>query len=111
MLRIVFDGTASLVGEFAEIDFESVRRGAQHVDIGARTENTRLQTCHDDGAHFRMLEANPLDGVRQFDIDAQVIRIQFELVTLGERLVFLHVHREPGHRAFDRKFPVPVLIG
>jgi hypothetical protein len=39
----------------------------------------RLQAGDNNRAHFRMLETNPLDRVSEFDIDAQVVRIQFQL--------------------------------
>ena len=57
-----------------------------------------------------MLEADALDGVGELDIDAEVVRVELELVAFGERLVFLDVHRECGDVAVALEFPVPVAI-
>ena len=62
MLRIVFDRAARLVSEFAEVDFERVRRRAEHVDVRAGAENARLQTGDDHRAHLGMLKPNSLNG-------------------------------------------------
>ena len=48
-----------------------------------------------------MFETNSLDRVREFDVDTQVIGIQFEFVAVGQRFIFLYVHRETGDRAID----------
>ena len=110
MSRIVFNGTARLVGKLAEIDFESVRRSAEHVDIRARAKDARLQTRHDHGPHCRMFKAQPLNRVSQFNIHAEVIRIEFQFVAVSQRRIFLHVHREPGDSAVYRQLPVFVLF-
>jgi hypothetical protein len=44
-----------------------------------------------------MFEADPLNGVREFDIDTQIVRVQLQLVAFGHGLVFLNVHGKPGH--------------
>ena len=41
-----------------------------------------------------MLETDALHGVSELDIDAKVVRVEFEFVTFGECLVFLNIHRE-----------------
>ena len=64
----------------------------------------------DDGTNFRMLEAESLDRVCEFDIDAEVVGVEFELVALGECLVFLDVHREGGDRRRRSELPVMVPI-
>ena len=46
-----------------------------------------------------MLEANALHGVRELDIDSEVIRIELELVAVGKCLVFLDVHGDRRHRS------------
>ena len=92
MLRVVFDRAARLVGELAEVDFERVGRSAEHVDVCAGAEDSRLETGDHDGAHFRMLETEALDGVGEFDIDAEVVGVELQFVAFGESLVFLDVH-------------------
>ena len=87
-----------------------MRRRAQHVDVCAGAEDPRLQAGNYHDAHFRMFKTDSLDRVSQFNVHAEVIGIEFELVAFGDRLVFLHVHREfrdgPGYG----KLPVFVLI-
>src|SRR6185369_2492982 len=97
MARIVFDCAASLISELAEVDLERVRRAAEHVDVCARAKDPRLQTRYYNHPHFRMLETESLHGIGQFDIDAEVVRIELKLVAVGESLIFLDVHREFGH--------------
>ena len=58
-----------------------------------------------------MFKAQTLNGVGQFNIHAEVVGIELELVAIGERLIFLHVHRERGDRPVYRKLPVFVLFG
>ena len=48
-----------------------------------------------------MFKTNSLDRIREFDVHAQVIRIQFELIAIGERLVFLDIHGESCDCASD----------
>ena len=96
--------------ELAEVDFERVRRGAEHVNIRAGAEDSWLEARDDDCAHLRVLEANPLDGVGELDIDAEVVRVELQLITVGQRLVFLDVHRERRDASVDLEFPVTVLV-
>jgi hypothetical protein len=91
--RIVLNRAARLVCELAEIHLERVGRSAEHVDIGARTKDARLQTGDDDDLHFRVLKPKALDRVREFNIDAQVVRVQLEFVTLDQGRVLLNIHR------------------
>ena len=46
-----------------------------------------------------MLKTDALDSVSEFDIDAEVVGVELEFVAVGERLVFLNVHRQGGHSA------------
>ena len=55
-------------------------------------------------ANFRMLETNPLQRVVQFDVDAQIIRIQLELVPRTDSAVLLHAHRKRGAAAFNMRY-------
>ena len=63
----------------------AVRRFAEHADIGAGAEHIVLAGLDDDAAHFRMLEAQPLHRVVQFDVDAEVVGIELELVVTASR--------------------------
>ena len=92
MARVILNRAPRLVRKFAEVDFERVRRRAQHVNVRAGAKNARLETCDYNCAHLRIFEANSLNRVGEFDIYTQVIRVQFQPVTIRERHVFLHVH-------------------
>ncbi len=105
----VFDGAARLVGKLAEVDFEGVGGRAEHVNVRAGAEDARTHARDDDGAHRRLLEAQPLDGVSQLDVHAEIIRVQLELVAVKQRRVFLHVHRQRGDAAVNLQLPVLVL--
>ncbi len=55
-----------------------------------------------------MLEAQPLHRVGQFDIDAEIVGIQLELVTLEQPAVLIDIHGQRRDIAFDVKLPMPV---
>jgi hypothetical protein len=55
-----------------------------------------------------MLEAQPLDGVVQLDVHAQVVGVELELVARDEAAVLLDVHVKRGHRTVEGELPVPV---
>ena len=87
-----------------------MRRSAEHINICAGTEDTRLQTSNDNGLHFRMLKTNSLNRVGEFYVNAEIVRIEFEFVSIGKRLIFLHVHRKCCDRVVNREAPVFVLF-
>src|ERR1700719_885838 len=107
----IFDTVSRLVGELAEVHFPGMARKAQHIYVGAGTENPWLDARDDDSPNFRMLETNPLQSVVQFDIDAQIIRIQLELVPRTDSAVLLHAHRKRGAAAFNRYAPMSIMLG
>ena len=49
----------------------------------------------DDGLDLGVLEADALHGVRELDVDAQVIAVHLQRV-VAEAFVLLHVHGEGG---------------
>src|SRR5436853_413369 len=101
MMRSVLNCAARLVGELAKIYFEGVRRCAQHIDVRARAEYSGLQALDDDDAHLWVLESEALNRVRQFNVNAQIIRIELELVAIAQRLVLLNIHGERGDRSIN----------
>src|SRR5260370_16254436 len=105
MSRMIFDCAARLVSEFAEVNFEGVRRRAQHVNVGAGAKDPRLQTGHHDGTNFRMFEAQALNGVGEFDVHAEVVRIELQLVTFGESLILLPFPRKLRTLPPNLQFP------
>src|SRR5262249_9229779 len=97
----VLDGKARLVRELAEVHFPGVRGFAQHEDIGAGAEDSLLQASDDNRADARVFEAYSLDRVGQFDVDAKVVRIEFQLVCRREPAILSDVHRQSGNWAID----------
>src|SRR5262249_30176918 len=47
----------------------------------------------------------------QFDVDAKVVRIEFQLVCRREPAILCDVHRQGGNWTIDTECPVPVLLG
>src|SRR5713101_2088370 len=107
----VFDAVARFVCKFAEVDFPGVRGKPKHIDVGAGTENAILGAGDDDGADFRMLEADALQRVMQLDIDAEVVGVELELVTGTDAAVFRDVHGERGDGTVESEAPMLVAGG
>jgi hypothetical protein len=84
-----------------------VRRAGQHIDVGAGAEDAILGATDDDGAHLGVLEAEPLDGIGELDVDAEVVGVELEHVPRPQRPILLHVEDERRHRALDGELPVP----
>src|SRR6185369_11505619 len=55
-----------------------------------------------------MLEAQPLHGVGQFDVDAKVVGIELELVAGAQPAILVDVHREKGDAILEGELPMPV---
>ena len=108
MLAQILDSVARLVGEFAEIDFVRVARAGEHADIGAGAEHPRLAGAQHHGAHLRMLEAQPLDCVGKFDIDAEIVGVELELVAFEQRALLVDVHEQRGDVAVDLELPMAI---
>ncbi len=107
----VFNAITGFIRKFTEINLPGVRRQPQHEDVGAGAENTVFLTGQDNSANFRMFETNALQRVVQFDIDTQVIGIQFQFIPGTQTSIFVHVHRKGGHLAIKTEFPVLILTG
>src|SRR6185437_623503 len=58
-----------------------------------------------------MLEAQPLDGVGQLDVDAEVVRVELELVAGAQAAILVHVHRQVSDAVFGRELPMLVAVG
>ena len=103
----VLDGEPRLVGELAEVHLGAVRRLAEHADIGAGAEHVVLARLDDDATHLGVLEAQPLHRVVQFDVDAEVVGIELELV-VAEPAGLVDVHDQIGDVAVILDFPVAI---
>ena len=97
----VLDAVAGLVGELAEVHFVRMRGAAEHLDVGAGTEHARMFRVHDHATHFGMLEAQALDRVVEFDVDAEIVGIELELVAAADNRLFVDGEAKPGDRAAD----------
>src|SRR5262249_12349772 len=104
--RRILHAVARFVGEFAKVHFPRVRGGAEHIDVSAGAEHSFFRAGKDDAGNFRIFETDALKNVVELDVDAQVVRIQFEFVAGAEAAVFVDVHGESGDTAVDREFPV-----
>ena len=58
---------------------------------------------------MRVLETQPLNRVRQLDVDAEIVRIELELVALEQGALLVHIHQQGRDLAVDGEFPMPVL--
>jgi hypothetical protein len=107
----VLEGEPRLVRELAEVHLERVRRRAEHEDVGARAEDAVLPARDEEGADLGVLEAQPLDRVGELEVDAEVVRVELQLVAGPHPAVLLDVHREAGDVALDLQPPVAVPVG
>ncbi len=108
MFRGILKAVAGLVGEFAEVDLVRVGRAGQHPDIGAGTEHAIFARAQDHDLHTGMFEAQPLHGVSEFDIDAEIVGIQLELIAFKQPAILIDVHRQRRDLAVDIKLPMAV---
>ena len=83
-------------------------RARQHADVGAGAEHPVLARTHHHDLHVGMLEAQPLHGVGQFDVDAEIVGIQLELIALEQAAILVDVHGQGRDVAVDGELPVPV---
>ena len=107
----VFHTVAGFIGELAEVHFPGMGGQAQHEDVGAGAEDAIAQAGDHHGAHFGVLEANALQGIVQFDVHAQVVRVQLEFVARANAGVFIDVELQRGNFALELERPVLVLAG
>jgi hypothetical protein len=84
---------------------------SKHEDVRARARDALLQARDDDRAHLGMFEADPLDGIRQLDVDPRSYEFQLQPVVGPETAVFLDVHRQRRDSAVERQLPVDVTRG
>jgi hypothetical protein len=87
-----------------------VGRSGQHADVGAGAEHAILARAHDHDLHTGMLEAQPLHRVGQFDVDAEIVGIQLELITFEQPAVLIDVHGQRRDIAVDIQLPMPVVL-
>ena len=108
VLRGVFQAVAGLVGEFAEVDLPRMAREAEHEDVGAGAEHPFAGARDDHDADLGMLETDAVDGVIEFDVDAEIIAVELELVAGTQAPVLVEIGDERRHRPVELELPVPV---
>ena len=70
-----------------------------------------LQNAPNAGQDFGMLEAQPMHGVVELDIDAEVVGVQLELVALEQSRRGIYVHDQMSDRAVEAQLPVAIAAG
>ena len=55
-----------------------------------------------------MFEADAFERVAEFDVHAEIVGVELELIARADGGVFLNVQRQRGDGAFKREPPVPV---
>ena len=108
ILAGVLQAVPGLVGELAEIDLVGVGRPGQHADVRAGAEHPVFAGAQHHYLHAGMFEAQPLHGIGEFDVDAEIVGIQLELITLEQPAILIDVHGERRDVAVDRQLPMPV---
>src|SRR3569832_1589886 len=88
-----------------------MRGPAEHVDVGARAPDAVLAAFEHDDLHGRVLEADAVQRIVQFDIDAEVVRFELELVAGLDAAFLVDVELETCDVAVDSERPVAVLRG
>ncbi len=58
-----------------------------------------------------MLESQPADGVGQFDVDPDVVAVEFEGVVAEQATVDVDLHPQPSQRRLHHQLPMTVVIG
>jgi hypothetical protein len=58
-----------------------------------------------------VLEPQPLHGIVELDVDAQVIRIEFELIAFEQAGILVDIHDQLGHLAIELELPVAIARG
>ena len=110
--RGVLDAVAGLVGELAEVDLVAMGRPGEHLDVGAGAEHLargRVGAAGDDDRlDLGVLEAQPLHGVVQLDVDAEVVGVELQLVVVAQSGVRRHGQDERRDRAVELETPVAV---
>src|SRR5213076_2528668 len=73
----------------------------KHADVGAGAEHAWLARAQQDDLHLRVLETQPLNRVRQLYVDAEIVRIELELVALEQGALLVHIHQQGRDLAVD----------
>jgi len=101
-------GVAGLVGELAEVDLVGMGGAAQHADICPGTKDPVLARTQHDDPDAGMLEPHPLHDIGQFDVDAEVVGVQLQLIALEQAAILVDIHDQGGDRPVIVHAPVAI---
>ena len=108
ILAGILQAVAGLVGEFAEVHFVGVGGPRQHADVGAGAEHPVLARAQQHHLDAGMLEAQPLHRIGEFDVDAEIVGIQLELIAFEQPAILVDIHGQRRDVAFDVELPMPI---
>ena len=83
-MRVVFDRAARFVCELAEVNFEGMRRSAEHVDIRARAKDTPPSYRTSGSARLRRLS-------KGFQVSNNQREPAYQLIHEAELPTSLHI--------------------
>ena len=89
----------------------SVGGAGEHLDVGAGAEDLVEPAGDHHDLDGRVFEAETLDGVVEFDVDAEVIGVRLEFVVVPQTGLGIDGHGERGNGSVDRQLPMVVLLG
>ena len=101
-------GVSRFIGEFAEIHLVGMFSARQHPDIGAGAEDALFPRRKNDDTHLRMFKTHSLDDVGKFDVDAEIIGVEFQFVSVEQPTRLVNIHHHAGHVAFIGHAPVTI---
>ena len=84
-------------------------RQTQHVNVGTRTPDFFFAAFKHHHLDAWVLKPDAVDRIMQFNVNTQVVAVQFELVARLDATVFIDVKFEFGYIAFNTQSPVLVL--
>ena len=91
VLGRVFQAVAGFVREFTKINFPGMAADAQHKDVGARAQNLFFGAGHHHRSYFGVFKANAADGIVEFNVNAEVVAVEFEFVAGAQSGVFIKI--------------------
>src|SRR5262249_54482205 len=79
-------------------------------NVRAGAEHPLLAAGYHHAARFRMFEADALQGVRELDVDPEIVRIELELVARDKPSILIDVQSQHCHWTLEPKLPVRVTF-
>ena len=86
-------------------------RDSEHVDVRPGAEDLFMIAADDKGGDFGVFKSQAPNNVGQFNIDTEVVGVQFQLISISEREFGIHTHVNPHHLTLLLDVPVTILRG